>query len=220
VCLPGNEVRIASFGSAIRLVHRYPQPAAESFAFSPDGRLLATGCKNCTVIVTDLEAGPGQVFIHRYDCSMSSLAISPAGGILAMGFIDGLIHVRGLKPPFEETREVRPLAGLWDPAERVRILDLTFSPDGRFLAGMASAERESRIDDRSVRVVGKRKAVFLLSVAEGYAASRRVPVDSASSEPEFPLRDTEHPLFAFSRDSGILAVGDEAGKIHLFRLPG
>ncbi|MCU0722108.1 MAG: hypothetical protein MUC63_00565 [Planctomycetes bacterium] len=221
VCLPANEVLVATAADPVRVVHRYAQAGVQLMDFSPDGRWLATGCLNGRLVLTDLRAGPREAFLCRYPNTMSSLAVSDAGGMCAMGFIDGSLHVRALRPPFAEMADIRPLEGLRGPDVRVVVAGLAFSPDGRYLAGTATSYGVQRVDALSTRETRSRKDVFLLAVGAGFAPCRALPIPRETTVSVFMGNyATTAAAVAFSRDGRAFAVGDEKGAIRLFRLPG
>src|SRR5262249_13071828 len=102
-------------------------------AFSPAGRLLASGSEDRTVRLWDVAARREEKVLPEHATGVSCLAFSPDGRTLAVG----TLHVK--KVVTWEGGEV----ALWDlaagqPARRLRghdddVRTLTFSPDGRRL---------------------------------------------------------------------------------------
>jgi WD40 repeat protein len=120
-----------------RQLHLLPagQDGAGSVAIALDGRLVATGGHDGTVLLWDVEGGRVRALLRRHAGDVSALAFSRDGRALASGGADGVVRVwevargRGAQVLFGHKDVVRALA---------------FSPDGR---GLFSAG-----DDGSVRV--------------------------------------------------------------------
>ena len=107
-------------------------------AFSPDGRLLATGNQDHTVRLWDPATGKHLRTLTGHTASVEGVAFSPDGHLLASASDD-------------------KTARLWDPAtgKHLRTLtghhpgfvkDVAFSPDGRLLAS-ASDDKTARLWD-------------------------------------------------------------------------
>jgi WD40 repeat protein len=98
-----------------------------SIAFSPDGRLLASGRGGGDILIWDVatQKPAGEPFFAHTDTVMA-VAISPDGQLLASGGGDWLIRLWEM-----ETGEPvgEPLAGHTDA-----VIGLEFSPDGNILA--------------------------------------------------------------------------------------
>jgi len=95
-----------------------------SIAFTPDGRMLASGDTNTTVLVWDVSSGQ-LLYTLNHEATVNSVAFRPDGTILAAAGNNGV--------------------RMWDMNNQqlllelkasfsIQRLDVTFSPDGRLLA--------------------------------------------------------------------------------------
>jgi WD40 repeat protein len=101
-----------------------------SLAISPDGRTVATGCRDARVPdgkirLWNLQTGRVETILEGHQREVQALAFQPNGDLLASGSRDGVVRLWSL-PTGDE---VRTLSGKF---KEVRCL--TFSPDGRTLA--------------------------------------------------------------------------------------
>ncbi len=104
-----------------------------SLAFSPDGQLLAWGGQDGVVAIADWQKReqPTQVAGHQKD--VSTVAFSPDGRLLASaGIADRTVRIWEVDS--FRSGQAQPLHSLPAP---VLLCDLTFSPDGRRLAGIS-----------------------------------------------------------------------------------
>jgi WD40 repeat protein len=127
----GTEIATAADGTARAwdlsdgnsVVFAHKGGAMLSVAYSPDGTRLATGSADGTVGIWD---DPARVTLARNLFDVSAVAFSPDGTLLAAGQFMGITSLLDAASGAER-------AGL--PLSSGSVVDLTFSPDGRLLAG-------------------------------------------------------------------------------------
>jgi WD40 repeat protein len=96
-----------------------------SVAFSPDGKLLASGSYGTTIKLWDVATGREIRTLQGHTDSVCSVAFSPDGKILASGSWDNTIKLWDVATG----TLLRTLSGhTWD------VLSVAFSPDGKILA--------------------------------------------------------------------------------------
>jgi PKD repeat protein len=96
-----------------------------SVAFSPDGKLLASGSWDDTVKLWEVSTGQEVRTLEGHTNSVWSVAFSPDGKLLASGSLDDTVKLWDAATG----RELRTLEGHTDDVESV-----AFSPDGKLLA--------------------------------------------------------------------------------------
>ena len=96
-----------------------------SVAFSPDGKLLASGSRDQTIKLWDVASGQAVRTLTGHTDKVTSVAFSPDGKLLASGSDDETVKLWDVA----SGQEVRTLMGHTD-----FVTSVAFSPDGNLLA--------------------------------------------------------------------------------------
>ncbi len=104
-----------------------------SLAFSPDGKLLASGSSDASIRLWEVETGVEVGIIEDHLSLIRSVSFSPSGSILASSSCDGTVRLWDV----HSLRPIRaPIRG------GINVYVVTFSPDGAQLALVANPRED------------------------------------------------------------------------------
>lgn len=202
----------------------------QSVSLSPDGTLLVSGGRDCSIRLWDVARGKLISVLEERECWPMAVRFSPDGRILAVGWADGAIHIWDAA-----TRKLtRRLDDHMNPAavEFTFVRDISFSPDSRTLAS-AGYDKTVRIWDiatgRTHHLAQHEDVVDgvffshdgTMLASTGFESKIRI-WDVASGEQRFAFdkaaRLTVRTVLAFSPDDRLLARSGFGSDIRLWDL--
>ncbi|KAM0720837.1 hypothetical protein Q7P37_003122 [Cladosporium fusiforme] len=192
-----------------------------TIVWSPDGMLLASGSRDCTVRLWQV-AMPHEVSSRSCANAIEAIAFSPDGKVLAVGDRKGQIITVSVEKmevlAKEEIHQTSFIARLFKTDQRLHSTCLAFSPDGQLLASgqtdgcvklldpmtitvLASFSSSNMVQSMAISRDGTLLATAGRNWVQIFDLTKRKLLESSELEPTNPRR------LAFTGD-GLLAIED------------
>jgi WD40 repeat protein len=167
----GNKVRLWDASTGTERALEGHSGTVSALAFSPDGRLVASGSNDNTVWLWDTSTGAERRALKGHSESVLTVAFSPDGRLVASGSNDNTVRLWDASTGAER----RVLKG---HSKSVPVLTVAFSPDGRLVA--------SGYDDSTVRLWNASTGIKCHTLKRSYG-SRSAPVYAVAFSPDSRL---------------------------------
>ncbi|MEK6705313.1 MAG: WD40 repeat domain-containing protein [Bdellovibrionota bacterium] len=195
-----------------------------SVAFSPNGKMIASGSDDQTIRLWDTKTGKLIRMLNVEYCTAESVAFSPDGKVLAAGYNDGTIQLWDI----ETGKNISTLKDYSGSSVYV-VYSIAFSPDGTLLVSGNLLGQVMLWDvqtGKKIKELDKHQGI-VNSVAFSLSGNM---IASGSNDRTIHLFDTKTRKLirslskyfsmvesvAFSPDSKVLASGSNGGKIQLW----
>ncbi|MFE6306156.1 WD40 repeat domain-containing serine/threonine protein kinase [Nocardiopsis sp. NPDC057823] len=206
---PYHEIELASIAIDT-------ESATTSVSFSPDGSTIASGGRDDTIRLWDIETGENVSNFTGHESSVYSVAFSPDGTKIASGSMDDTIRLWDV----ETGQTIHVLTGHGDWVQSV-----AFSPDGATLVsggGDGSVRLWNVASGENIDIRTHNTTVY--SVA--YSSDGSTFASGSSSDSQVRDSDTGDKITSFdhdvlnlsvalSPDGRTLATGTSSGAVHL-----
>ncbi|MDD5394418.1 MAG: WD40 repeat domain-containing protein, partial [Thiothrix sp.] len=170
-----------------------------ALAYSPDGKVIASGSGDKTVRLWDAATGQELKTLSGHTADVSALAYSPDGKVIASGSLDNTVRLwdaatgQGLKTLSGHTERVSALA---------------YSPDGKVIA--------SGSGDNTVRLWESNSTVFrLIYDFDPKAVSAALRFVWEMEQDELQIKQQPHPPALFPELGYHITWTDETRKLRL-----